>query len=78
MSEKICPDCGGEGQCEYEVAQPDYRYGGELVGKWMDCETCKGSGYIEVEYLPVDGCEECEFYGVACAECVQYGEAKQA
>lgn len=52
MYDKLCPDCGGEGQCEYEVAQPDYRYGGELVGRWMDCETCQGFGYIESEEDP--------------------------
>jgi len=27
------------------------------------------------EYLPVEGCEECEFFGTACPECIMYGEA---
>lgn len=27
-------------------------------------------------YKPVDGCEECEFYGTACPECVLYGDAE--
>lgn len=27
------------------------------------------------EYLPVEGCEECEFFETACPECVLYGEA---
>lgn len=31
----------------------------------------------EIEYLPVDGCEECEFMETACAECIAYGEAKK-
>ena len=30
-----------------------------------------------VEYLPVEGCEECEFFEAACPECILYGEAKK-
>ena len=30
-----------------------------------------------VEYLPVEGCEECEFFETACPECILYGEAKK-
>ena len=44
-----CPECGGEGQCEYEVAVPApmaWR-GGELEGRIMECELCGGSGEIE-------------------------------
>ena len=29
------------------------------------------------EYLPVEGCEECEFFETACIECILYGEAKK-
>ena len=29
------------------------------------------------EYLPVEGCEECEFFETACPECILYGEAKE-
>ena len=29
------------------------------------------------EYLPVEGCEECEFFEPACIECILYGEAKK-
>lgn len=29
------------------------------------------------EYKPVDGCEECEFAGCACPECIEYGEAEK-
>lgn len=46
-----CPECGGEGRCEYEVAVPDpmaWR-GGELQGRIMECEMCSGSGEIEIE-----------------------------
>jgi hypothetical protein len=42
-----CPECNGERVIEYEVPKPDYRYGGELVGEYMDCETCKGRGEIQ-------------------------------
>ena len=31
----------------------------------------------EIEYKPVDGCEECEFAGCACPECIMYGEAEK-
>lgn len=46
-----CPECGGEGQCEYEVAVPApmaWR-GGWLEGRMMECELCGGSGEIENE-----------------------------
>jgi hypothetical protein len=29
------------------------------------------------KYKPVDGCEECEFFETACAECIMYGEAEE-
>ena len=29
------------------------------------------------EYLPVEGCEEGEFFETACPECILYGEAKK-
>jgi len=29
------------------------------------------------QYKPVEGCEECEFYGAVCPECVLYGEAEE-
>lgn len=28
------------------------------------------------QYKPVEGCEECEYWGEACAECMLYGEAE--
>ncbi len=37
--------------------------------EWQDLE-----GW---EYLPVEGCEECEFFETACPECILYGEAKE-
>lgn len=46
-----CPECGGEGRCEYEVAVPDpmaWR-GGELQGRIMECQMCEGSGEVEIE-----------------------------
>jgi len=32
---------------------------------------------MTVEYLPVEGCEECEFFETACPECILYGEAEK-
>ena len=39
---------------------------------------------MTVEYLPVEGCEKCEFFETeikwslrACPECILYGEAKK-
>ena len=52
MQEIECPFCAGDCQVEYLVNVPDYRYGGESIGKWMDCETCDGRGAIEID------CEE--------------------
>ena len=51
MREVECPFCAGDCQVEYLVNVPDYRYGGESVGKWMDCETCDGRGVIEVDMV---------------------------
>ena len=48
---KTCPECGGEGQCEYEVAVPApmaWR-GGWLEDQFMECELCGGVGEIEDE-----------------------------
>lgn len=49
MAYIVCPECNGDGRCEYEVAVPDpmaWR-GGELRGVMMDCELCGGSGEVE-------------------------------
>ena len=35
------------------------------------------NGVFVFEYLPVEGCEECEFFETACPECILYGEAKE-
>jgi len=48
---KTCPECGGLGQCEYEVAVPapmSWR-GGWLEDQLMECELCGGVGEIEDE-----------------------------
>ena len=44
-----CPECDGEGQCEYDDPRPDYVNGGEIHAVWDTCETCHGSGEIERE-----------------------------
>jgi hypothetical protein len=47
--------------------KPDWNYGIYI-----------GNGVVakppEPEDKPVEGCEECEFYGVKCVECKLYGE----
>lgn len=48
-----CPECGGEGRCEYEVAVVDWKHGGYLTTEMATCETCDGWGEITVE-----DCEE--------------------
>jgi len=42
-----CPECGGEGLCEYERAVVDWNDGGYLEGYTDTCDTCEGEGYIE-------------------------------
>jgi len=44
-----CPECGGEGHCEYERAIVDYNRGGYLEAYYADCEECRGSGEIELD-----------------------------
>ena len=36
----VCPECGGEGRCEYERAVVDYMRGGDLEGYIDECEKC--------------------------------------
>jgi hypothetical protein len=46
---KTCPECGGEGKCEYEVSVPSpmsWR-GGWLEDRLLECELCGGSGELE-------------------------------
>jgi len=42
----LCPECGGEGECEYERPVVDYTNGGYLEGYMDTCDTCDGEGYI--------------------------------
>ena len=54
---KPCPECGGEGQCEYEVPVPapmSWR-GGWVEDRLMECELCGGSGEIEGEETDEQG-----------------------
>ena len=45
----VCPECGGEGRCEYERAVVDYMRGGDLEGYINECEKCEGSGEVELD-----------------------------
>jgi DnaJ-class molecular chaperone len=42
-----CPDCGGEGEYEVEIAVVDHANGGYLAGVMQECETCNGFGEVE-------------------------------
>lgn len=44
-----CPECGGEGRCEYEVPVIDYDNGGYLKGEWQECHKCHGLGEVQSE-----------------------------
>lgn len=44
-----CPDCDGEGECEYDEEVADYVNGGYVKAVWDTCETCLGTGEIEIE-----------------------------
>ena len=45
---RSCPECGGEGEVEYEVAVPMSNSNpyGDLESKWCECENCHGSGRV--------------------------------
>jgi DnaJ-class molecular chaperone len=47
-----CPECGGEGTVEYEVAVPmSFSNGhGFLEIGLFDCENCHGTGQIEADW----------------------------
>jgi C4-type Zn-finger protein len=49
LMEVDCPECGGEGRCEYEEAVVDWDHGGYLKGVVKTCEKCNGYGAVEVE-----------------------------
>ena len=44
-----CPECDGEGRCEYERAVPMSNSNpyGYLEDYWATCENCGGTGIIE-------------------------------
>ena len=44
-----CPECGGEGRCEYERAVPMSFSNphGYLENYWAECDNCGGVGDIE-------------------------------
>jgi DnaJ-class molecular chaperone len=46
-----CPECDGEGRCEYERAVPMSNSNpyGYLEGYWAECENCGGTGIIEAD-----------------------------
>ena len=44
-----CPECDGQGRCEYEEAVIDWDHGGYLKGVVKTCQKCFGIGVIEAE-----------------------------
>ena len=46
-----CEHCDAQGECEVEVAVPDYIRGGYLTTTMGECPVCEGRGYVE---LPED------------------------
>ena len=46
-----CEHCAAPGECEVEVAVPDYIRGGYLTTAMGECPVCEGKGYVE---LPED------------------------
>ena len=48
---KKCPDCDGDGEFEVEIARPHNvgRDVGVIDVKPMECETCGGTGRLDVD-----------------------------
>ena len=43
-----CEYCDAQGECEVEVAVPDYIRGGYLTPAMGECPVCEGKGYVEL------------------------------
>ena len=43
-----CEHCDAQGECEVEVAVPDYMRGGYLTTAMGECPVCEGKGYVEL------------------------------
>jgi hypothetical protein len=50
-----CEHCDAQGECEVEIAVPDYMRGGDLTTGYGQCPVCEGRGYVE---LPEDEDDE--------------------
>ena len=46
---KLCPECGGYGELEYERPVVNWMHGGYLEGYMDTCDKCDGEGYVEDE-----------------------------
>jgi len=49
----------------------------KLYAASADVTRICGGKLMTRRYKPVEGCEECEYWGEACAECMLYGEAEE-
>ena len=43
-----CEHCDAQGECEVEVAVPDYIRGGDITTGYGQCPVCEGKGYVEL------------------------------
>ena len=59
-----CPQCGGEGRCEYERGVVDWKHGGYLEAFMDECDECQGSGEVEIEVEEEDDEDEEELFVV--------------
>jgi hypothetical protein len=48
-TEKVCEDCNGAGEIEYQSTQWQSRARGEPYLEWGECEECGGAGTIETD-----------------------------
>lgn len=46
---RLCDECGGEGEVEYERAVVDWNNGGWLEGYTDLCNVCEGEGYVNYD-----------------------------
>lgn len=46
---KVCPECKGRGEEEYDYPRREYELGGDWEAVWEACHTCLGSGEVDVD-----------------------------
>lgn len=46
---KLCEECDGEGELEYDHYVVDYEHGGYIDGRMDVCDVCEGEGYVKAD-----------------------------